>query len=454
MPVPSPFLFVKIVAPKGATATWYPGTTAAVTTDVPVGLRAGYCYRMELSNLPEHPNMPIYPSIEVRGSLIIRDCLDVTKHPVPITLTEEDIGRIYDGSFVSKVYYLEDPQQALNVTTQPGEAVEMRASSEEEAIKEARQKGRIFAIVRAGERGYSPDELARSNVPGTILFAHAKSMPRPAAPPCMPYGNYLFDPLLGPTLPKEEIFFDGGDTKRPIGIVEGQKLGGVDASDTVIEFKTIKGKNFAVSNRVCLAVPRFMALRSEVYPSGYLGVRSPVANIQVEKYSAVALKVPAKAMNQEEQLKINSGAMRPSGMQSEMSLTMKTHLVGKAQAMYKVNGAKNFANLREAEDITIYPGCNLALQKRMVPPDPQLIGEEVTFFLKFHNPTPYDMTEAVITDSLTGRLEYLPGTQRASRPATFTATANEAGSLMLKWAIDGKILPGESGEISFKCRIR
>ncbi len=39
MPVSSPFLFVKMVAPKGVTTTWYPGTKAAVTGDIPVGLR-------------------------------------------------------------------------------------------------------------------------------------------------------------------------------------------------------------------------------------------------------------------------------------------------------------------------------------------------------------------------------------------------------------------------------
>ncbi len=114
-------------------------------------------------------------------------------------------------------------------------------------------------------------------------------------------------------------------------------------------------------------------------------------------------------------------------MQAELTLAVKTTLVGKPMGIYKVNGTKSVAEVREVEEITAYPGCNLILQKRMDPPNPQRIGEEVTFFLRFHNPTPHDMTEVIINDSLTGRLEYIPGTQKSSRPATFIATTNEAG---------------------------
>ncbi len=146
---------------------------------------------------------------------MIRDQLDVTKHPVPVTLTEDDIISIFEGRFISKVYYLEDPQQANTAPTQPGEPFEIRAASEEEAIKEARQKGRLVLILRPANGDSCRRNWREGNVPGTILFASAKRMPVPALPPCLPYGNIpLYDPLLGPKIPEEECFHDGGDQKR------------------------------------------------------------------------------------------------------------------------------------------------------------------------------------------------------------------------------------------------
>jgi uncharacterized repeat protein (TIGR01451 family) len=86
--------------------------------------------------------------------------------------------------------------------------------------------------------------------------------------------------------------------------------------------------------------------------------------------------------------------------------------------------------------------------------NPQKIGEEVTFFLRFTNATKEAMHSVIISDSLTARLEYVDGTAKCSRPATFTIQANEAGSSVLKWALDDKLQPGEDGIISFKAKIR
>ena len=40
------------------------------------------------------------------------------------------------------------------------------------------------------------------------------------------------------------------------------------------------------------------------------------------------------------------------------------------------------------------------------------------------------------------------------RPAVFTLQENEAGSVKLRWAIDGVLPPGQSGVITFQARIR
>ena len=72
-----------------------------------------------------------------------------------------------------------------------------------------------------------------------------------------------------------------------------------------------------------------------------------------------------------------------------------------------------------------------------------------------HGPLDVDEFEelaAVATETV--RLEYINGSAKSSRPATFVATPNSAGSLVLRWAIDGKLKPGESGTITFRVRIK
>src|SRR5262249_49638491 len=59
-----------------------------------------------------------------------------------------------------------------------------------------------------------------------------------------------------------------------------------------------------------------------------------------------------------------------------------------------------------------------------------------------------------VSDSLTGRLEYISGTAQADREAVFTTQPNEAGSLILRWEIGGQLLPGKSGVGRFQARIR
>ena len=89
-----PFLFVTVTTPAGAKVTWQPHAADAATTNGPVGLRPGYPYRFQVSDIAGAKGTNLYPSIEVRGSLVPRPGLpDVSKHPVPILLSDHDIAQ-------------------------------------------------------------------------------------------------------------------------------------------------------------------------------------------------------------------------------------------------------------------------------------------------------------------------------------------------------------------------
>src|SRR5438067_500807 len=57
LPCPAPLLAARVIAPQGVRFTLLPGSPAARMFEGPVvfGLRPGYVYRLELTNLPYQP---------------------------------------------------------------------------------------------------------------------------------------------------------------------------------------------------------------------------------------------------------------------------------------------------------------------------------------------------------------------------------------------------------------
>ena len=111
-------------------------------------------------------------------------------------------------------------------------------------------------------------------------------------------------------------------------------------------------------------------------------------------------------------------------------------------------------------DLTVC--CNEA----PIPPDKPLVvvkcadrgaaqvGDEVTFSIRYSNVGGRAMTDVAVSDSLSPRLEYVEGSAEADRDAVFTIQPNEAGSSVLRWEISGRLLPGQSGRVRFKVRVR
>jgi len=452
----SQFLFVTVSAPAGSKVTWQPHTSEAAITDGPVGLRPGYPYRFQISDIPGAGGTVLYPSIEVRGSLVPRPGLtDVSKHPVPIALTELDLARVLEGRLVTKIYYLEDPEKAAPVSGAPGEALEGTASTEEDAIKEARGRGRPMLIFRVGERPYTKEELSVENVPGTIVLPGMKTPPTPAAPPRFPFaGIIVYDPIIGARGAGEECMKDGGDIGLPLGEGKNGDIGGLDPSDTAMKFTTRRGTKVVSSNRVCICVPRFAAVRVESGPAGHHVIQAPEAHHRVQPVAAVSAIVGPAEQRGFEQAAGLIGTKRASALEMRTGPAVLDYWSGKPLGLSSVKGVAVLAQVRGPEEITAFPGCTSLLLQKKVEPHPEKIGDVVTVTLRYVNPTTEEMTDVVIADSLTTRLEYVEGSAKSSRAATFTATPNEGRSMTLRWAIDGKLLPGESGTITFQVRIR
>ena len=101
-----------------------------------------------------------------------------------------------------------------------------------------------------------------------------------------------------------------------------------------------------------------------------------------------------------------------------------------------------------------YPTCPLTVTKSVDPPGPKEPGEIVTITIKYANTGSKAVSDLVVSDSLSGRLEYVPGSAASDRPANFTAAENEVGSVVVRWELPGMLLPGQTGMVKFKAKVR
>lgn len=460
LPPPAGLLFVRVVAPPNEPVQFFPSgpTGQAVAADAVVGLRPGYVYRVQLGqSLPNGPDdaRPLYPTFEVRGTLRLFAKDAAIRNPVVVRFTAEDFQKARGGTIITRYYYLENPDLALPVQGDAEEIVESNANDEETACDEARSRGRLVLVVRLGGRHVSPAELSAVSVPGTVLMPGQAGLPQAASPPILPFNNFLWhDPIAGPLFSLEECFHDGGDGGQKLGIRADGQLSGLDPADAAIEY-TVPGCPPAVceSTRVPICAPRFAAVRVEVSPVGF-HTPNPLMAVQNQKVELVLRStIPTDQLEASKTPVQFVGSKRPSEVVNgiapiQVDVSKTVTIIAMLQGVLEVGQAL------AAEDVTVYPCNKLMLIKWVNPPTGHRIGDEVTFYLRFANNGTQPLTNVAISDSLSPRLEYVPGTARASREAAFTVTPNEVGSSVLRWEITGEVQPGQSGVVAFRARIR
>ncbi|VTS03724.1 DUF11 domain-containing protein [Tuwongella immobilis] len=457
-PPPAPVVYLRVIAPEGTKVQYHPGTPMAVARPAPsqVAVRPGYVYKLGLIDLPDDPQRPLYPSIEVYGAVRPNPQTDLSKYPVPIPFSKEEIERVRRGSLLTKVIYLEDPDFAAPVATTPDSPLQLESINEKDAIREAGERGRLMVVVRLGSRHYADEELGRMFVPGTMLLPGEAAMAPAQAPPQLDISMWgLFvDPILGPKVDGFECLTDGGDKGLRLGLDSRGRLSGLDASDSSMEYTTKSGKKVTSSNRVCVCIPRFAILNVETSPVGIHLAAGPQANLKLVGRDQLKLaKRPGR-------LEIGEAAqsVRDFTAMKAMIHRIGPHifeqLIGKPVAISRSQGVSVFSKFVDVQDLTAFNEECLALTKWVAPPYPEKIGDTVTFFLRYKNLTLEPIEDVVVSDSLTARLEYIPETSRSDRASNFTVSPNEVGSSVLRWQIPGKLMPGQSGVVSFQAKIR
>jgi uncharacterized repeat protein (TIGR01451 family) len=437
--------------------TFYRGGARGQTRTAPftLGLRPGYVYRIQIGGLVDYPEQFFYPSLEVRGSL--QGCQGVNPVDFPLTLnfTEDDFRAVARESLVTKAVVLERPDLALPLATRPERPVELRVAAGRDPVAEAATHGRVLLILRMGGRDWDEGELARLGLPGTVLLPGEKGLGVPPVPPwvqwqCLPL---LYDPLHGLAPGHEEMCIpDGGDSGLPAGYDREGRLRGLDPSDTVAEYADSLGRRrIAVSNRVCLCVPRFLVLTGEVQLGAQVALLGPgLARTAQGGGLLLSKRVPVEQRKQEFAVEMRT-RQQPSAA-----------LVRNGPAVFgKIEGFEVTASVRAPGSVNA-----TCLGPEQPPPERPLllikwpdkcgalVGDVVTFFLRYTNQGGRPITDVVVSDSLAGRYEFIQGSNRSDRAATFTTQPNEAGSVIVRWQITNPLPPGESGTVSFQVRVR
>jgi uncharacterized repeat protein (TIGR01451 family) len=456
-PVPAPLVAAKFIVPKGVRATAYPGApfSRMFEASAVVGLRPGYVYRFELTNLPYAPGTAIYPEVEVRGTLVPRPGMKYMDYPIPVAISQTDIEKVSKGAVITKVIYLEDPDKALPVQVDRDAPVETPDGTDDAAVKAALANGRLMAIVRFGNLKPTADQLRPFAVNGTVLLPGEKALRAPIVPPVFPYfACPMYDPLLGPKGPKEECFVDGGDRDDPLGIGRGDRLGGLNPTDVGVEYTIGGQRRVATSNVVCICAPRFMIRRAELAPSG-LNVAQGVASRAAAQAAGV--------INDRQAAMVGVGVERPLGVAGGVRPAAYVGKVGlsfylgttRPLVVGQVDGVKVTGALVEPEQLTAFPTLQpLTVTKAVDPPGPKEPGDVVTITIRYANTGSKAVSDVAVNDSLSGRLEYITGSAQSDRPATFTAAENEVGSVVVRWDLPGTILPGQTGIVRFKAKVR
>jgi uncharacterized repeat protein (TIGR01451 family) len=340
-----------------------------------------------------------------------------------------------------------------------------------------------------------------SAIPWTLNDGRSPCPPVcPVEPPPLPY--CAVDPLADPVVAHTEYLCDGGDHGLPARVDEDWTVHGLEIEDTIAHFDTVDGcRVVQPSNCVCIYAPRFGSVRQVVAPivneqvDGLRGLNQPVELVRFDKrlepttalqntplQAGVARRRPAQVLGHAAAGPFSS-VVRLDAVQDALApyenfnvmragivqQNEKPYLAKSIQAaiawtdnqsvevLVDQQSANEVVRDSSAEAVYTYedlPGCPMLRVIKVASTQAAAPGDSVDFTIRFDNLGTDPVGNVTIIDSLTTRLEYVPGSAQSSVTADFSTAANNAGSLVLRWEVTNPLRPGEGGVVRFRAQVR
>lgn len=490
---PGPFTQpIEVRGPEGLelaveTAT---GWSSPQRLPVRIGLAPGRAYRLRLSAIPGRPGDELYPSLRVLAPLAA-PAGQRWRFPIELVIDQDDLDEASSGSHVRRAVYVSHEPEAADVLAsrwfdvRPGD----------DCLDVAATLGAPIAELTLGNR-----------MPLPTSPAPFPRLSRDTACRCPP----VIRPVVyqSPVVPPPVC--DGGDWFNPARPEGRLAISGLSTGDTVARYRADTGEpattavaagesKLAVSNCECVYAPRFGSVRQVVRlheesrpigPGGLTADASPASGSSLQPVTAAGQQVALQATRKarmgiaveersgplgvdaaalpEESL----GELRPAERASELQpeaagrrerlaeavgldvplawtrLTSANALVND-QATEVVSSGRGTATLRVES-----PGrAELTLCKR-AGSDAVRIGEEIDFTIAFLNSGDVPLTDIVVVDVLPGRLELIPGSPAANRPADIGIETAVDGGLTLSWRLLEPLPAGAGGFVRFRAIVR
>ena len=307
--------------------------------------------------------------------------------------------------------------------------------------------------------------------------------------------------IVGPW-PRDEYVCDGGDDRNVAGTDSSGRLVGMEAEDTVIEYRTRDGRiRTQASNRTCIYSPRFAAVR-KVYGMVQVdqhekvaGVELPLAMQRIDDHNAATTFVqplqPGRNLGTTAASRFRT-RRRVDGVANEEAVagaiqdwmpyedfnlirrgisdnSEKARLAKRTAAaahwsihqalQVVVDGldAAEASNQSHASDVFRYELPDGKRRLRIVKVASRhdaRSGHIVDFTLRIDNVGDLPVDHVTVSDQLTARLEYVKDSQTCDKKHTFHSEENASGSLLLQWEITETLEVGEGAVVRFRCKVR
>jgi uncharacterized repeat protein (TIGR01451 family) len=505
-----PGLNVEVLAPTPVPVP--AGDGGGIST---VGLKRGVGYRLRISNIPERPGASLFPVIEVVGHLHRPDNIDPGKYPIRVIFSDDDLyGTLDFARLITKVIYLEDPEQAFPYRMAKDEIPVVTLNPTESPLRVARALGRPVAIVRLGGRKPTIDEIQGATFgdaglewaerlgsgPCSFLTCRGAPCRLPSGPLCTASPR----PARA-ALPRDEYLCDGGDRGVPAAIGATGKIGGIEPRDAVVGFDIgilERSRKVALpTNVVCVYAPRFAEVRISTATNENWGVQGPKTDKGLAKYEQRRSAAAPKRLVQNQAAQLARERSRASAMRGRVGageasgnrgpssfagsqlvaanlqkqsaeLVRNRQKTGETKRKIRLEGIKTVEgpvvqalaegaseavkvwgphDLTGAEIPPNRPG--LAVIKQVTPAEAEP-GDTLTYVITYRNMGNTPIRDISIADSLLPRLEFKQGTSRGPVGTRFSTALNTAGSTELRWELPGILAPGATGQVSFQVTVR
>jgi uncharacterized repeat protein (TIGR01451 family) len=480
-----------------------------------VGLKRGVGYRLRITNIPERPGSELFPVIEVVGHLHRPEGIDPGKYPIRVIFIQDDLEDVVDRArLVTKVIYLEDPDQAAPFRMPKDQIPVVTLNPTEQPLRVATALGRPVAIVRIGGRRPGNEEL-QAGTAGDLDLDRAASMGEstcpfltgrgtrcalPSGPLCAPARR-----VARPTLPRDEYLCDGGDRGVPAAAGPSGHVGGIDPRDAVVGFDIglTQGPQPRVlpTNVVCVYAPRFAEVRVSTGTNQNIDIQTTKTEKYLAKHSESSSVDRARRLTQNQGAELARTRARAAAYRGRVTpgedsnsrapaayagATLIAANLQKQSAELARNRQKpilakerlRLDGIKSAEGVAISgvaqgpseavkvwgphsmtgvetppnrPGLAVIKRVSALEAEP---GDTLTYVIIYRNMGNTPIRNVTIVDSLMPRLEYVNGTARGPAGTAFSAAVNRVDSTELRWALPGVLAPGATGQVSFQTIVR